>query len=93
MFPGGGYNVLAIDLEGTEACDWLTSKGTTCSVGCEIDRLVLGFPAIRKVELEFQVGMEELILPEETFSWILAENEAVSALQKCIALHLEVRRE
>src|SRR5207302_8917534 len=30
VFPGGGYNVLAIDLEGTEACDWLTSKGITC---------------------------------------------------------------
>jgi len=25
-FPGGGYNVLAIDLEGTEACDWLTAR-------------------------------------------------------------------
>lgn len=30
VFPGGGYNVLAIDLEGTEACDWLTSRGITC---------------------------------------------------------------
>lgn len=30
VFPGGGYNVLAIDLEGTEACDWLTSEGITC---------------------------------------------------------------
>jgi acetyl esterase/lipase len=30
VFPGGGYNVLAIDLEGTEACDWLTSRGMTC---------------------------------------------------------------
>jgi acetyl esterase/lipase len=30
VLPGGGYNVLAIDLEGTEACDWLTSKGLTC---------------------------------------------------------------
>ena len=30
VFPGGGYQVLAIDLEGTEACDWLTSKGVTC---------------------------------------------------------------
>ena len=30
VFPGGGYNVLAIDLEGTEICDWLTSKGITC---------------------------------------------------------------
>ena len=30
VFPGGGYQGLAIDLEGTEACDWLTSKGVTC---------------------------------------------------------------
>jgi acetyl esterase/lipase len=30
VFPGGGYNVLAIDLEGTEVCDWLTPQGITC---------------------------------------------------------------
>jgi acetyl esterase/lipase len=30
VFPGGGYEDLAIDLEGTEVCDWLTSRGTTC---------------------------------------------------------------
>src|SRR6201988_2006259 len=30
VFPGGGYLDLAIDLEGTEICDWLTSKGITC---------------------------------------------------------------
>ena len=30
VFPGGGYNVLAIDLEGTEVCDWLTANGITC---------------------------------------------------------------
>ncbi|MEO8130521.1 MAG: alpha/beta hydrolase [Bryobacteraceae bacterium] len=30
VFPGGGYYVLAIDIEGTEVCDWLTSKGITC---------------------------------------------------------------
>ena len=30
VFPGGGYNVLAIDLEGTEVCDWLAAKGITC---------------------------------------------------------------
>lgn len=29
VFPGGGYKVLAIDLEGTEICDWLTSIGIT----------------------------------------------------------------
>ena len=29
VFPGGGYNELAIDLEGTEICDWLASQGIT----------------------------------------------------------------
>ena len=29
VFPGGGYNELAIDLEGTEICDWLASRGIT----------------------------------------------------------------
>jgi acetyl esterase/lipase len=30
VFPGGGFEGLAIDLEGTEVCDWLTSEGITC---------------------------------------------------------------
>ena len=30
VFPGGGYWVLYMDLEGSEVCDWLTSKGITC---------------------------------------------------------------
>jgi acetyl esterase/lipase len=30
VFPGGGYLDLAIDLEGTEVCDWLIPKGITC---------------------------------------------------------------
>ena len=32
VFPGGGYKGLAIDLEGTEVCDWLVSRGITCGV-------------------------------------------------------------
>jgi acetyl esterase/lipase len=32
VFPGGGYKGLAIDLEGTEVCDWLVSNGITCVV-------------------------------------------------------------
>ena len=27
VFPGGGYNILALDLEGTEVCEWLNSIG------------------------------------------------------------------
>jgi acetyl esterase/lipase len=30
VFPGGGYEILAIDLEGSEVCDWLTTRGITC---------------------------------------------------------------
>jgi acetyl esterase/lipase len=30
VFPGGGYEILAMDLEGTEVCDWLTAKGIAC---------------------------------------------------------------
>jgi acetyl esterase/lipase len=30
VFPGGGYQILAIDLEGTEVCDWLNSIGVDC---------------------------------------------------------------
>ncbi|TCV96401.1 acetyl esterase/lipase [Luteibacter rhizovicinus] len=30
VFPGGGFEILAMDLEGTEVCDWLTSRGITC---------------------------------------------------------------
>ena len=30
VFPGGGFQLLAIDLEGTEICDWMTARGITC---------------------------------------------------------------
>jgi acetyl esterase/lipase len=30
VFPGGGYRILALDLEGTEVCTWLNSIGITC---------------------------------------------------------------
>jgi acetyl esterase/lipase len=29
VFPGGGYSILAMDLEGTEICEWLNSLGVT----------------------------------------------------------------
>src|SRR5579859_4043613 len=32
VFPGGGYRLLAVDLEGTEVCDWLTGRGITCAL-------------------------------------------------------------
>lgn len=30
VFPGGGYRILAMDLEGTEVCDWLSAAGVAC---------------------------------------------------------------
>ena len=30
VFPGGSYRILAIDLEGSEVCDWLNTVGITC---------------------------------------------------------------
>ena len=32
VYPGGGFWILAMDLEGTEVCDWLTARGITCVV-------------------------------------------------------------
>ena len=30
VFPGGGFKAVVVTLEGTEICNWLTSKGITC---------------------------------------------------------------
>ncbi|HEY1206961.1 MAG: alpha/beta hydrolase [Bryobacteraceae bacterium] len=30
VFPGGGYRIVAWDLEGTEVCEWLNATGVTC---------------------------------------------------------------
>ena len=30
VYPGGGFWILAMDLEGTDVCDWLTPKGIAC---------------------------------------------------------------
>jgi acetyl esterase/lipase len=32
VFPGGGYNILALDLEGTEVCQWLNTIGVTAAL-------------------------------------------------------------
>lgn len=32
VFPGGGFRILAMDIEGTEVCDWFSSKGITCAL-------------------------------------------------------------
>ncbi len=29
VFPGGGFSILAMGIEGTEICDWVTARGMT----------------------------------------------------------------
>ena len=64
VIPGGGFEILAIDLEGTEACDWLTSNGITCVLlkyrvpskpydwkcNCRPQNLALSVPSLRDVQ-------------------------------------------
>jgi acetyl esterase/lipase len=47
--PGGGYNILAMDLEGTEICDWLNSLGITA--------------VLLKYRVPRQTGIEKHVLP------------------------------
>ena len=46
--PGGGYGILAMDLEGTEVCEWLNSIGVT--------GLLLKYRVPRRVGLEKHVA-------------------------------------
>ncbi len=32
VLPGGGYAAVAMDLEGTEICEWITAQGVTCII-------------------------------------------------------------
>lgn len=44
VFPGGGYHILAMDLEGTEVCEWLNSIG--------INAVLLKYRVPRRAGLE-----------------------------------------
>ena len=37
VLPGGGFEVVALDLEGTEICDWVVQQGNDLR-GAEISR-------------------------------------------------------
>ncbi|MFC4526305.1 alpha/beta hydrolase [Dyella halodurans] len=64
VIPGGGFQILAMDLEGTEACDWLTSNGMTCVLlkyrvpskpyewkcDCRPHNLALSVPSLQDVQ-------------------------------------------
>ena len=47
VIPGGGFEILAMDLEGTDVCDWLTSRGITCVV---LKYRVPGIPYVWKCD-------------------------------------------
>ncbi len=49
--PGGGYHILAMDLEGTEVCEWLNSLGVT---GILLKYRVPSRPGLEKHTAAFQ---------------------------------------
>jgi acetyl esterase/lipase len=57
VFPGGGYQFLAMDSEGTEICDWLTSRGITCVL---LKYRVPGSGPTRKVQTALQDAQRTL---------------------------------
>lgn len=64
VLPGGGFQSLAIDLEGSEVCDWLTDKGVTCVLlkyrvpgapydwrcDCRPDNLMISTPSLQDTQ-------------------------------------------
>ena len=46
--PGGGYNILAYDLEGDEVCEWLNNLGVTAVL---LKYRVLAARAVRNMKL------------------------------------------
>lgn len=60
VLPGGGYAAVAMDLEGTEICDWITNHGVTCVI------LKYRTPQLwQRVEDGTQVPPEGNLLPLE----------------------------
>jgi len=55
--PGGGYNILAWDLEGTEVCEWLNSIGVTAIL---LKYRVPARPGIERHELPWQDAQRAL---------------------------------
>ena len=65
--PGGGFNILAMDLEGTEVAEWLTSIGSTAIV------LKYRVPA-RHPEQRWKAAVQDA---QRTVSLVRAEAEAI----------------
>lgn len=60
VLPGGGYAAVAMDLEGTEICDWITDHGVTCVI------LKYRTPQLwQRAKDGTQVPPDEVLLPLE----------------------------
>jgi acetyl esterase/lipase len=55
--PGGGFSILAMDLEGTEVCDWLNSIGVT---GCLLKYRVPARKGLERHTVSVQDGQRAL---------------------------------
>lgn len=65
--PGGGYHILALDLEGTEVCEWLNSIGVT---GVLLKYRVPKRPGLEKDAVAFQDAQRALgLMRQQAGDW------------------------
>jgi acetyl esterase/lipase len=70
--PGGGYHILAYDLEGTEVCDWLNSIGVT---GVLLKYRVPGRPNQKPYAAPLQDAQRALsLVRSQAGEWHIATN-------------------
>ncbi len=65
--PGGGYHILALDLEGTEVCEWLNSIGVT---GVLLKYRVPKRPGLEKDTVAFQDAQRAMgLMRQQAGQW------------------------
>lgn len=65
--PGGGYHILALDLEGTEVCEWLNSIGVT---GVLLKYRVPKRPGLEKDAVAFQDAQRAMgLMRQQAGEW------------------------
>lgn len=80
VLPGGGYSAVAMDLEGTEICDWVVEQGMACvllkyRVPQEWPRNALGIAQAPEVQLALQDAQRAIgLLRHDAAKWRIDPN-------------------
>ena len=83
VFPGGGFQELAIDLEGTEACDWLKARGFVC---------VLVKYRVPNSDHHYDAGCHCGVTPEHLTALEDAQRAIRLVRARAASLHVDPRR-